>query len=606
MEVSQSKNGVTLVAYQGDAMTLLAFDLIESKSVNFTGFSINVTPNGAASFYLDNLLCYPEAIRTKNNITEQQARSTLFSPIQKFRWVHVPSTFHNVSNTIYGDYTYSITPRYLVDGVLQPLDATLTATVTINVCPFRDNGLQIGFTRGFVASQACKHNFGDTLKLRPDAKVLLFDTKQQSGSVTKEVHGAPVVSNYTYDDMFAWLGWQARQRVMEFLNETLADQALSLDVFAFDLNEPDICTALLTLAGQGRLRIILDDSRSHKEDRAGGVPSYENQFEAEFNNKKTAGSDIYRGHFSSLSHSKIFIQKDAAGKPVKVLTGSTNFSTNGLYVNANHILIFNSPVVAQIYAEIFEASFGDVNMHSFKHSADAETVFKFNVPGDTDSITADGMPQMTICFSPHPVDFATKELTDMGNEVTGAKSNLLFAIMDDHSHSPLLEAVLKQITNQDIFVYGITDKVSSKEEADKVQLYKPGSKTGLHVAGNQLRALPPPFEKEPPIRGISIHHKFVVVDFNTNHGVVYCGSSNLALGPEQANGDNLIAIRDRDVVTAFAIEAIRLVDHFAFRNKQINSEAGNDVLALKADSRWVSHYYDSTDLLCMERALLVS
>jgi hypothetical protein len=45
---------------------------------------------------------------------------------------------------------------------------------------------------------------------------------------------------------------------------------------------------------------------------------------------------------------------------------------------------------------------------------------------------------------------------------------------------------------------------------------------------------------------------------------VYCGSSNLALGGEQANGDNLLEIHDADVATAFTIEALLLVDHYNF------------------------------------------
>ena len=97
-----------------------------------------------------------------------------------------------------------------------------------------------------------------------------------------------------------------------------------------------------------------------------------------------------------------------------------------------------------------------------------------------------------------------------------------------------------------------------------------------------------------------------MVDFNTDHGAVFCGSSNLALGPEQANGDNLLVIRDRDVVTAFAIEAIRLVDHFQFRDKTNTASQSAKPLILHTDSAWVAPYYDTADLLFKERTLLVS
>ena len=105
--------------------------------------------------------------------------------------------------------------------------------------------------------------------------------------------------------------------------------------------------------------------------------------------------------------------------------------------------------------------------------------------------------------------------------------------------------------------------------------------------------------------GSSIHHKFVVVDFKGPNPVVYCGSSNLAFTPEQKNGDNLIEIRDRDAVTVFAIEAIRLVDHFAFRDRKQNPDE-IDLHHGEEDPPWPDSYYDPEDLHSVERQLLIA
>jgi phosphatidylserine/phosphatidylglycerophosphate/cardiolipin synthase-like enzyme len=67
--------------------------------------------------------------------------------------------------------------------------------------------------------------------------------------------------------------------------------------------------------------------------------------------------------------------------------------------------------------------------------------------------------------------------------------------------------------------------------------------------------------------GQVIHHKFVVVDCNGTNPVVYCGSSNLTSGGEAANGDNMLGIYDREIATMYAIEGIRLADHYRFRDK---------------------------------------
>jgi hypothetical protein len=128
---------------------------------------------------------------------------------------------------------------------------------------------------------------------------------------------------------------------------------------------------------------------------------------------------------------------------------------------------------------------------------------------------------------------------------------------------PVLPALMNQHSNQKVFSYGISDSPGTG-----ISLYKPGSTTGVLVnAKPGAVVLPPPFDaEETPGIGHEIHHKFIVCGFNKPDAVVWCGSSNLALGGEQANGDNLIRIDDTAIATVFAIEAVGLVDHFDFRD----------------------------------------
>jgi hypothetical protein len=64
-----------------------------------------------------------------------------------------------------------------------------------------------------------------------------------------------------------------------------------------------------------------------------------------------------------------------------------------------------------------------------------------------------------------------------------------------------------------------------------------------------------------------IHDKFIVVDFNGDNPAVFTGSSNLAEGGEQANGDSLIMIEDAALASIYAIEALKIFDHYSFRDK---------------------------------------
>src|SRR5436190_6448675 len=279
---------------------------------------------------------------------------------------------------------------------------------------------------------------------------------------------------------------------MEFLDETLSDNTLALDVFAFDLDEPVVCDKLIQLAEDGRLRVLLDNSKTHV-----GTNAFEDKFGALFNEKAKAPSAILRGHFRSLAHSKVFIQKDkATNAPRKVLTGSTNFSTNGFYINANHVIIFSNPDVAKLYADVFEGSFSADKMKNFKNSDFALKERSF---------TENSLPEMTIRFSPHTNKVATDFFQTISDRIKGVKTDVLFAIMKDDSASSILDAIrFVRETKEDIFSYGITDTTQ------KITLYKPHTKRGVVVAGKGgTHVLPPPFSKESGIPGIAIHHKFV-------------------------------------------------------------------------------------------------
>ncbi len=107
--------------------------------------------------------------------------------------------------------------------------------------------------------------------------------------------------------------------------------------------------------------------------------------------------------------------------------------------------------------------------------------------------------------------------------------------------------------------------------------------------------------------GQVIHDKFVVVDFNGDNPVVFTGSSNLADGGEQANGDNLLAIRDRDFAIGYAVEGIRLVDHYHFRMMQKQHSSSNPVTLQGPGAKkqsWWQAYYDSKNAKYQQRVLL--
>jgi len=469
------------------------------------------------------------------------------------------------------------------------------------VSPFKRPGVELGFTRGFVQSQAYSQRFGPKAPFQPSRDGLLFETSEVSGT-------DPQGNEFTWDQQYQWLGLTARARIFELLDEVLADRTLRLDVFAYDLSEPDICKAFLTLAKQGRIRIILDDAALHHS----ATESHpEDEFDKLFVKAAKGKAQILRGKFKRYSHDKVLLVSKG-DKPVKVLTGSTNFSVTGLYVNANHVLVLTDKKVVAKYAELFEAC--------WENDAKAPAYLKLPIASETFTVSSSKMPPTEITFAPHSEDFATEILdgivTRIGKESRKSKNvgSLIFAVMAiDKGTSPVYEALAKAHANDSIFSFGISDAPKG------ISLYKPGRKSGVFVTGKPGKlVLPWPFSAVKGIGlGHQVHHKFVVCGFNTPEAVVYCGSSNLALGGETSNGDNLLAIRDTEIATVFAIEGLAMVDHFHYMNKLMSKTKGKKKKPtaaktqaaveakwfLSTSDRWVEPYFDPKDLHYVDRML---
>ncbi|MDQ6815727.1 MAG: phospholipase D-like domain-containing protein [Bacteroidota bacterium] len=567
MFVTSSKNNFSVKAYRGDAKTLLAFNMPHADAQDLAGFTILCTPKGKPAYYLYNALQFADA---KQHFQEakEPAFSSINAPFQKFQWLHVPGQFHQGEKIFYGAYDYTVTPRYFKEGKLQQLDTKRSVSVAIDVASFSKKAIEVGFTRGFVQSQAFVHRFGASALISPkNAKDAFFNTGDPAGNIKEK--------SFSFKDEYIWSGFSAREKVFGILEEATKDKSLSLCIFAYDLYEPDFSAQVLQLAKEGRVRMILDDAKLH-HDASGDL--VEDQFETQFKKVAKAGAGIKRGKFGRFSHHKVIvvIKGNAAQK---VLTGSTNFSITGMYVNSNHVIIFNDPSLAQTYADVFNESWNDNVSEAFTKSTFANKTFSFK------STT---VPQMEINFSPHSPAFAEAELKKMADRVLAEKRSVLFAVMDvTGGTGPLLPALQTLHASGKVFSFGISDS----PEKD-LTLYKPGVATGILVSGKIAGTLPPPFDKEKSIGiGHQIHHKFIVCNFNGSDAVVYCGSSNLALLGEEQNGDNLLTIFDTDIATVFAIEAISLVDHFNFRNAfgSNNHPANNKIVSNDGQPEQIVH-----------------
>ncbi len=511
---AKQSSGLSVKLWRGERMCLVGMD-VDQPEPDFVGFSIEVKSPGSAGFEpLRNRLAFSYDRPIQSAVDGYRNYSSLEAPFQKFRWVHFPYEPKG------GTYTYRVTKQHMPsDGVLKPGTA-ITLDIPLDLVIY-DGFLDIGFARNFASSQA----YEDKYKGNP----AVIPVNAADGLTFRKVPG----------DVYEWLGFEAYDLIMTFLKEVAGDRTLTLDFFAYDLNEPDI-VALLEQTG-GRLRAIIDNSGAHA-----AASSAESQA-AKRLSASAGAQNVKRMHFKNLQHNKVLIAKKN-GEPVKVLFGSTNFSFRGLYIQANNALVCYAPEAAALFERAFALAFA--NPSGF--AADPIST-KWNL------VQVPGKPLVHFCFSPH--SDTGLSLNPLGAAIDQATSSVFFSIafLYQTKSGPTREAI-DRLMNKDVFSYGISDKQGG------LAVKKPDGTFGI-VDFNYLAGITPvPFKAEwSGGQGIHEHHKFVVTDFSLPSAKVFTGSSNLSPSGEAGNGDNLVMIEDPRVATSYAIEALRVFDHLHFR-----------------------------------------
>jgi phosphatidylserine/phosphatidylglycerophosphate/cardiolipin synthase-like enzyme len=558
-----TNKSLTLKLWRGERMCLLGMDVTKPEA-DFVGFSIEVKSPGSPGFIpLRNRLAFSYPPATEPSTIDSKQFSSLQAPFQKFRWVHFPQ------NVQPGQYSYRVTKQHMPkDGVVKPGDS---ATATISLDPQLYSGfLDVGFTRGYASSQAFTEKFGNTPKFFPPNR-----PAGGGAGPTFDKSSAPAGA-------YQWLGFEAYDLIFGILNDVATDTTLSLDAFAYDLDEPDIIAGFAKIGK--RLRIIIDNSGNHAPATSGPSQAAKTLTKAK--------ATVQRMHFKSLQHNKVLIVK-RNGTPVKVLCGSTNFSFNGLYLQSNNTLVFEGPDAAGLFEQYFTAASDDPTNFP---TSDLATKWHLIQPKDA--------PAVQFCLAPH--GNPDLSLNPVAAAIDQATSSVFFAIafLAQTKTSDTVRAAVDRLIDKPVFSYGISDKSTG------LSVKKPDGTVGL-IGWNYLKAsTAPPFTAEfNSGSGIHEHNKFVVTDFNLPTAKVFTGSSNLSESGESKNGDHLIMIADPRVATSYAIQAILIFDHLHFAanmnavKKPTQLVLQKPIAFSKAKATWFARFYEEDSQLARDREL---
>jgi phosphatidylserine/phosphatidylglycerophosphate/cardiolipin synthase-like enzyme len=274
----------------------------------------------------------------------------------------------------------------------------------------------------------------------------------------------------------------------------------------------------------------------------------------------------HRGKSSPSVHNKFVVESDTAGKyPSRVLTGSTNWTTTGLCTQLNNVLVIEDAKIAGRYlnqwAKLVEA--GD------------------DMPADLKA--ANSQPTASNAITLY---FAA---TNRQNEfervlqlIAGAKQGALF-LMFMPGQSPLLDALLDRVKQNNIYVRGVVSTITPSNKGDISavggQVVKSGAPAqAFHdnvelPAGVSIEDDPSWEETEFNVKEMRdagliaiVHSKVIVVDPFSDDCAVITGSHNFSVSASEKNDENLVIVcGNKKLAQAYALHVNGVYDHYSWR-----------------------------------------
>jgi phosphatidylserine/phosphatidylglycerophosphate/cardiolipin synthase-like enzyme len=544
----------TLKVRRGEGMALLSMDWKRgTPSDDFVGFAIECRPPGESDFSpLRNRLSFP----SQDGAVDPNGGPSTKCPIQKFRWMHFP-----YQAEVDGEFSYRVTPVFMGDDDELSYGEPQTASIALGGETY-PGMVNVAFTRGFVSSQAFVDDF------EPSGKIsTLVPSKPDEGLDFEPTHPKAA-------EALNWMGFEARRAILEVLDQAVEDEEAQVRAVAYELNLPEVLSRLELLGD--RLKAIVDDSAGHA-----GADSAESEAAARLERSAGAGN-VKRQHLGNLQHNKTIV---VDGPKVKaVVCGSTNFSWRGFYVQSNNAVVLHGDAPVKDFQAAFDAYWSHDDVAGFGATPAANLT----------DLGLKGIAARVAC-SPHVTDNAL--LKAIADDIEAkAESSLLYSLAFLYQTPGPIQDAIEKVTDDDaIFVYGISDR-----EVGGIDVQKPNGNVAPVYPEELSGNVPEPFKSEPVGgSGVRMHHKFVVIDHDKPTARVYLGSYNFSDSADTKNGENLLLIEDRRIATSYALEALRIFDHYHFRVANREAKGADEPLQLAKPPRkagekpwWDAYYTD--------------
>jgi phosphatidylserine/phosphatidylglycerophosphate/cardiolipin synthase-like enzyme len=569
----KSNNEISVKAYAGTTGILLSFNLKDdSKQKGLLGFAISRKRQGQPEKlnspleamdtngfkFLNGMLPFPGQAHNPGDPIP-----TSKSPIQKFRWsdytVRPETTYSYRVRPVYGE------PEHLDPH--DPVEITVT-TGTWDMATMLNTQDQhhVLFNRAAGASQAFSREF-----VQDNEKINAALEKNKKKPAGKR--GVPDLSPQALD----WLSRGVKQGIVNFLGQA-KDESYAADVAIYQYELADIVDAVNQALDRGvKVRLIYHAKPGDKQTTK---------------NKKSAAhlpaaDKVARVTNAIFHHKFIVLSKIDGGQriPFAALAGSTNFTFNGVYCQANDIYVSTAAGVAHKYLDQFEKIFAG--------EAVADTKAR-----DTEENVLDPSGPLQVGFSPRA---GKTDLSCFATLINSAKQDVLFATAFNLDKS-VMDALHGQ-PHDSILRYGVQDKAGKMTGID-------ADRTAAFTAAAMLPKGLEGWLQEQHVKGqtgsILIHTKCIVVDFTSDQPIVISGSHNFSANASQSNDENYEIFRgDTELADTFGCEIMRLFDHYRYRYVEAKTakQKNHKSPVLTPDDTWTKDYFYPSTLKYADRMI---
>jgi phosphatidylserine/phosphatidylglycerophosphate/cardiolipin synthase-like enzyme len=295
-----------------------------------------------------------------------------------------------------------------------------------------------------------------------------------------------------------------------------------------------------------------------------------------------------------FAHNKFVVFCDAQQRPVRVWTGSTNWTVSGLCTQVNNGLLVESPELAQAYLSRWQA------LMQAKHAYPPSLAQQGSVPAHATV----GAGKTTVTAWNVPCEQQV-DLADVRRLIQGARQGVLFLFFNPGPKGTLLNDILA-LDQNNLYIHGVVNADPGGNKAPILTLHEHGNRIDaepeVSLPANINEYLSPWFQNEPAGPMVMIHSKVVVIDPFGSHPVVMTGSHNLGSKASKSNDDNLLIIENAPgLAQEYAVNIMGVFDHYKFRQlHHVNAKAAKSSAAkpakwggLQSDDSWQEGYFQA-------------